>query len=130
MKYSWTTLLSAILAEVAGTCAMKWGQIHAPLIGYLAMYVMIALSYGLLSIAIKRIPLTLSYAIWEGTGLIFITAIGILFFHEAMTPAKFIALICIIGGIILLKSGTISFENKREKEMNAVVETHYVSAHP
>jgi spermidine export protein MdtJ len=128
MKYSWTTLLGAILSEVAGTCAMKWGQLHAPFLGYLAMYAMIALSYGLLSIAIKRIPLALSYAVWEGAGLICITVMGSLFFHETMSPIKLIALICIISGIFLLKSGSVLPNSKVKKPTSPMGENH-VAAH-
>ena len=117
MKYAWMMLVAAILAEVLGTCAMKWGHTHTPLLGYAIMYLMVAVSYRLLSVAMKRIPLAVSYAVWEGASLIFITVMGVLFFHESMNLEKLLALVCIISGIVFLHAGT-TLPDDHEEDAN------------
>jgi spermidine export protein MdtJ len=77
------------------------------------MLVMIALSYILLSFAIKRIALGVAYAMWEGVGIMFITLFSVLLFDEALSAVKVAGLLTLILGIVLIKSGTLSRKELR-----------------
>ena len=70
---SWIYLLLAIGAEVIGTTSMKLAATHAPVAGLLLMYGMIGLSYFFLALAVKRVPVGVAYALWEGLSLIHIS---------------------------------------------------------
>lgn len=48
----------------------------------------------------------MAYALWEGIGVIFITAFSVLLFNESLSPMKIIGLALLIVGIALIKSGT------------------------
>lgn len=112
---AWMFLILAIFTEVSGTSAMKFASGHAPVIGHLVMYLMIGASYFLLSLAVKRISLGLAYALWEGFGLILITAIGFLFFGESMGILKICGILLILSGILMLKMASYKKQGSANK---------------
>jgi spermidine export protein MdtJ len=109
----WILLALAIAAEIIGTVSMKWASVNGGSAGYIFMLVMIALSYILLSFAIKRIALGVAYAMWEGVGIMFITLFSVLLFDEALSAVKVAGLLTLILGIVLIKSGTLSRKELR-----------------
>lgn len=102
----WIFLASAIVTEVIGTFSMKYSSVSGDMTGLLVMYFMIASSYILLAMAVKKVSLGVAYALWEGIGVIFITAFSVLLFNESLPPMKLIGLALLIVGIALIKSGT------------------------
>jgi len=107
MKY-WFILFVAIIAEVTGTLAMKYGSETGNYLGLAAMFVMITTSYWLLAIAIKRIPLAVAYGTWESIGLVLIAVFSFLLFGESLGILKILAIALIISGILLMERNTIS----------------------
>jgi Membrane transporters of cations and cationic drugs len=104
----WYALLFAVIAEIIGTTTMKFLGHSESTAGYCFIFTMIGLAYFLLSKAIRKIPMSTAYAVWEGLGLIAITAIGCLLFGEKLPPAKILGFTAILCGIILLKLGTVT----------------------
>ncbi|QLK87169.1 multidrug/spermidine efflux SMR transporter subunit MdtJ [Arsenophonus endosymbiont of Aphis craccivora] len=102
----WIFLASAIVIEVIGTLSMKYSSVSGDMTGLLVMYFMIVSSYILLAMAVKKVALGVAYALWEGIGVIFITAFSVLLFNESLPPMKLIGLALLIVGIALIKSGT------------------------
>lgn len=100
--YSWVMLSLAILAEVLSTLGMKFAASNSPLIGYLLMAVMISFSIYAFSKAVIRIPLAISYAIWEGLGLLFIGLAGVVFFGELLSVGEIAAIALMLFGLILV----------------------------
>lgn len=109
----WLLLALAIVAEIIGTLSMKWASVNGGNAGYIFMLVMIALSYILLSFAIKRIALGVAYAMWEGVGILFITLFSVLLFDETLSVAKVAGLLTLVLGIVLIKSGTLTRKELR-----------------
>ena len=103
---SWIYLLLAIGAEVIGTTSMKLAATHAPVAGMLLMYGMIGLSYFFLALAVKRVPVGVAYALWEGIGIVLITAVSVAWLGESIGLYKAVGLGVMIAGILLIKSGT------------------------
>ncbi|RWR03501.1 spermidine export protein MdtJ [[Pantoea] beijingensis] len=103
----WIFLSVAIVCEILGTLAMKYATVNGGVAGHIAMYLLIATSYILLSVAIKRIALGVAYALWEGAGIIIITLLSVLLFSESLSPQKIVALLLLLAGIALVKSGTV-----------------------
>lgn len=106
----WLYLIGAILLEVLGTSTMKLSQIECgickPEFSYIIMLICIAFSYYLLAIAATRLPIGVAYAFWEGLGLVLITLISVFIIGEEMTITRFIALLTVLSGIILIHHGT------------------------
>lgn len=72
------------------------------------MYGLIGISYFCLSLSLKKVPVGVAYAIWEGIGIVLITIVSVLLFDEHISVLKVVSLVLIIVGILLIKSGTKS----------------------
>lgn len=108
--YHWYCLLAAIALEVGGTLIMKlaqgWAFAHAELLGLVAMWLAIGLSYIFLSRAVTGIPVGVTFAFWEGLGLTCISLGSIFFLDEAVTLRRALGLACVLGGALLVNHGT------------------------
>jgi small multidrug resistance pump len=98
----WIYLVIAILTEVAGTTAMKISQGLTKVIPTVLMFVLYGVSFVFMAIALKKIEVSIAYAIWSGLGTALIAAIGIIAFRESLNYPKIVGVILIIGGVILL----------------------------
>ncbi|AKA37111.1 multidrug/spermidine efflux SMR transporter subunit MdtJ [Yersinia ruckeri] len=102
----WIFLGLAIVTEIIGTLSMKYASVSGEITGHLVMYVMITGSYVLLALAVKKVALGVAYALWEGIGILIITIFSVLWFDETLSPLKIAGLVTLVGGIMLVKSGT------------------------
>ena len=61
-------------------------------------------SLWLLSAAVRGIPIGTAYAIWTGIGALGAAVLlGIVLFHEPVTPARVICLLMLVGALVGLK---------------------------
>ncbi len=102
MVGAWLLLGVAILVEVASTGALprahgfrEPGWTVLVLGGY-------ALSIWLLTIVIRHIPVSVTYAVWAGVGTAGIALVGVLLLGETWDLPKAVALLMIIGGVVIL----------------------------
>jgi small multidrug resistance pump len=54
----------------------------------------------MLTLALKRIDVSVAYAVWSGVGTALIATIGVLWFKEPATALKLVSLGLIILGVI------------------------------
>ena len=78
----WIYLMIAILLEVAGTTSMKLSQGFTKLVPSVCVFVLYAMSFSLLALALKAIDVSVAYAIWSGLGTALIAGIGIVAVDE------------------------------------------------
>lgn len=97
---TWIFLVLAILLEVAGTTCMKLSDGFTKMVPSVLLFVFYTLSFGMLTLALKRIDVSVAYAVWSGVGTALIATIGVLWFKEPMTALKLISLALIIIGVI------------------------------
>ncbi|EMO4161196.1 multidrug/spermidine efflux SMR transporter subunit MdtJ [Morganella morganii] len=109
----WIFLGLAIITEVIGTLSMKYASVSGGSAGMIVMYIMIASSYILLSMAVKKVALGVAYALWEGIGILIITTFSVMWFHESLSPLKLGGLALLIAGITLIKYGTKKVQKKQ-----------------
>jgi small multidrug resistance pump len=93
--------------EVAGTTSMKLSQGFTRLVPSVLLFVFYALSFALMTIAVKRIDMSISYAIWSGVGMALIALIGYAVFREPLTPLKIGSMVLIVIGVIGLNIETL-----------------------
>lgn len=101
----WTYLVLAIVLEVSGTTCMKLSQGFTRTVPSILLFVFYSLSFGMLTLALKRIDVSVAYAVWSGVGTALIATIGVLWFKEPITALKLISLALIIGGVVGLNLG-------------------------
>jgi small multidrug resistance pump len=102
---TWLFLALAILLEVAGTTCMKLSDGFTKMVPSILLFVFYTLSFGMLTLALKRIDVSVAYAVWSGVGTALIATIGVLWFKEPMTALKLISLALIIIGVVGLNLG-------------------------
>ena len=96
----WLYLALAILFEVTGTTCMKLSEGFTKLVPSILLFVFYSLSFRMLTLALKRIDVSVAYAVWSGMGTALIATIGVLWFKEPITALKLISLALIIGGVV------------------------------
>lgn len=95
-------LFAAIVAETIGTTALQASQQFSRLWPSVLVVVAYAISFYLLSMTLRVMPVGIVYAIWSGLGIVLIAAIGFVVFHQRLDLPALIGLAMIIGGILII----------------------------
>jgi len=101
-------LICAILLEVAGTTCMKLSEGFTKFTPSVLIFVFYGLSFTALTVALRFIDLSITYAIWAGVGTAIIAVIGIVYFGEPISFIKALSLGLIILGVIGLNLTNMS----------------------
>jgi quaternary ammonium compound-resistance protein SugE len=100
---SWIILFFAGLFEVGWAVGLKYTDgFTRPLPTILTVGAM-AVSLGLLGLAMKELPLGTAYAIWTGIGAVGTVIAGIILFGESMALVRLVSVALIVCGLIGLK---------------------------
>ena len=67
------------------------------------MAIAMAISFWLLSTAMKTIPVGTAYAVWTGIGAVGVAIFGMLYFNESRDILRILCLLLIISGVIGLR---------------------------
>lgn len=100
---NWILLLLAGLLEVVWAVGLKYTEGFTRLWPSIGTLLAMIVSFGLLSVAMKTLPLGTAYAVWVGIGVIGSALLGVYLFAEPMTTGRLISLALILTGIIGLK---------------------------
>ena len=103
----------SIVSEIGGTSMMKLSNgFSDPLFTALTIGCYVV-SFGLLTLTLKHLPLGLVYGIWGGVGTVATAAIGIIVWNDPFGWTTALGIALVIGGIVLLNRGTQEIEEKR-----------------
>jgi small multidrug resistance pump len=100
---SWVYLGISIFFEVAGTLSLKYSSENDSPFWGSAVVVLYLISFSLMWIAIKKIDISVAYAIWAGLGTTLVVFGGWILFKEPMTISKIFFVSLIIVGVVGLK---------------------------
>jgi small multidrug resistance pump len=103
----WLYLALAIVLEVCGTTSMKLSDGFSKLTPSVLIFIFYGLSFAAFVFALKRIDVSLAYAIWAGLGVLLISAVGIVYFKEPVSALKIASTVLVIGGVIGLYSSNV-----------------------
>jgi small multidrug resistance pump len=95
----WLFLSTAILFEVAGITAMKLSRGLTEPLPSLAVVVFYVISAVAVILALKRLDLSLTYAVWSGVGTALAALIGVVYFREPVTALKLASLALVVLGV-------------------------------
>jgi small multidrug resistance pump len=96
----WLLLLAAIVFGVAGITSMKLSRGFADPLPSLAVLVFYVLSAAAVILALKRLDLSVTYAIWSCVGTALAATIGIAYFREPVTLFKLASLALVVLGVV------------------------------
>ena len=115
MKCKGYILLSlSIIFEVFATTMLKLTNGFTEIVPLVLTLLGYGLSFFILGLTLKIIPLSIAYAIWAGAGTVLTATISFLLWEESITFIKGISLCFIIGGIIVLN---FSEEDKQKQSI-------------
>lgn len=104
MVLAWLWLAAAIGLEVAGTVSMKLSDGFRHLVPSVLIFVFYAAAFTALNLALRRLDLSVAYAVWAGVGTALVAGVGILFFREPATVLRLVSIALIIFGVIGLNA--------------------------
>lgn len=100
---AWVCLLFAGILEVVWAYTMKSSEGFTRLVPSVITLVTMAVSFGLLAVAMKSLPLGTAYTIWTGIGAIGAFAVGIVVLGEPVNALRVLAAALIVSGLVLMK---------------------------
>jgi len=92
----------AVLSEVTATTALKFSEGFTKLIPSVVVVVGYGLSFYLLSITLKVMPIGIAYALWSGIGIVLTVVVGMVLWREPMDWARGIGIFLIMAGILII----------------------------
>lgn len=96
-------LFFAVLFETIGTSALQASQQFTRLWPSVTVVIAYALSFYLLSLTLRFMPVGVVYALWSGLGIVFIAIIGFTVFGQRLDAPAVLGLALIITGIIVIQ---------------------------
>ncbi len=100
---AWALLFAAGLLEIVWSTSMKASDGFSRHLFTAVTLVAAWLSFWLLGLAMKSLPLGTAYAVWTGIGAVGAAILGIVLFKEPATAARLVCIAAIVGGILGLK---------------------------
>ena len=100
---NWVILAIGIIFEVLGTIFMKFAEGFTKLWPSVLVFVFYGISLAALVFVLKKMDVSIAYAIWASVGTALIAVIGILWFKEPVSIMKVVSILLIIAGIIGLE---------------------------
>lgn len=99
----WVILLFAGLLEVLWAFTMKQSNGFTKIGPASITVVAMIASVWLLALAMRSLPLGTAYMVWTGIGAVGAFVVGVVVLGEALTPARIVAALLIVAGIVTMK---------------------------
>ena len=100
---AWFYLVVAGLFECGWAIGLKYTDGFTKLTPSLLTVSAMGISFWLLSVAMKTIPVGTAYAVWTGIGAVGVAIMGMFLFGESKEIMRVICLLLIVTGIVGLK---------------------------
>lgn len=95
-------LIAAVVSETIGTTALQASAQFTRLWPSVLVVVAYGVSFYLLGLTLKYMPVGVVYAIWSGLGIVCIAVIGFVVFGQRLDLPAVLGLAMIIGGILVI----------------------------
>ncbi|ALN58673.1 MULTISPECIES: quaternary ammonium compound efflux SMR transporter SugE [Lysobacter] len=99
----WVLLVFAGLFEIGWAIGLKYTEGFTRLWPSVGTVASMAISVGLLGLAMKSLPVGTAYAIWVGIGAVGTVILGMVLFNEPATALRIASIVLIVAGLVGLK---------------------------
>lgn len=99
---SYLALAGAIICEVTGTAYLQKSAQFTKLTPTAVMAVFYILSFYLLSVALRALPLGAAYAVWGGLGIVLTAIISVVVFKQTLDAMAIFGITMIVGGVVVV----------------------------
>lgn len=100
---AWMFLIVAGLLEVLWAFTMKQSHGFTRLWPSIVTILVMLASFGLLSSAMRTLPLGTAYTVWTGIGAVGAFLVGVLVLGESAGALRVLAAVLIVAGLVLMK---------------------------
>jgi quaternary ammonium compound-resistance protein SugE len=100
---AWFYLFIAGLFEIGWAIGLKYTEGFSKLWPSVATIAAMIVSFELLGLAVKTIPIGTAYAVWTSIGAVGTTVLGIIFLGESRDVLRILFIVVIVTGVIGLK---------------------------
>jgi quaternary ammonium compound-resistance protein SugE len=100
---AWILLVLAGLLEIVWAVGLKYTDGFTRWLPSSLVLAAAGLSFWLLALAMKALPVGTAYAVWVGIGAVGAALLGIVLFREPATAARLLCLVLIVAGVIGLR---------------------------
>src|SRR3712207_4488296 len=100
---AWIYLFIAGIFEIGFAMGLKYSEGFTRLWSTLVMAASGALSFYLLSVSMKSLPVGTAYAVWTGIGAAGTVILGIVFLNESSDLCRLVSISLIVVGIVGLR---------------------------
>ncbi|MCP6758393.1 MAG: multidrug efflux SMR transporter [Fischerella sp. CENA71] len=97
---AWFFLFLAIACEIFGTTSLKLANVFSQPIYLMGAVVGYPLAFSFFGFSLKKIEVSVGYAIWSGIGIIGTSLLGSIIFQENFRPTKALFIGLIFVGVI------------------------------
>jgi small multidrug resistance pump len=98
-------LACAIAAEVVATSLLGHTNGFTVLLPSVVVLAGYAVSFFLLSIVVKTMPVGIAYAIWSGVGTLAVVGIGVTLLGQPLTVWQVVGVVLVVVGVVLINVG-------------------------
>ncbi|CUH83160.1 DMT family transporter [Thalassovita mediterranea] len=102
MPKTYLILLLAVMTETIATTALQASQQFTRLIPSVVVVLGYGVSFWLLSLTLKTLPVGIVYALWSGLGIVLIAVIGYLVFGQKLDLPAVLGIAMILAGIVVI----------------------------
>ena len=92
----------AIVTEVVATSALKASEEFTKLIPSLIVIVGYCISFYLVTLVLRTIPVGITYAIWAGVGIVLVALVGAILYRQIPDIPAVIGMGLIIAGVVII----------------------------
>lgn len=115
LKTAYILLVFAILTEVLAVNLMKASG--GAIFGYVCMFVLLVVSYYFMALSLKRLSISVAYAIWEVLGAVCVVAISIFYFGEELLWTQKAGIVLSFCGIALINYAELKAHKNETKPL-------------
>lgn len=101
-SFAYGLLAVAIVAEVVATSALRASDGFTRLVPSLIVVAGYGVSFYLLSLTLRSLPVGIVYAVWSGAGIVLITAVAAFLFKQVPDLPAVLGMGLIVAGVVVL----------------------------
>src|ERR1700681_1497369 len=101
---AYVLLAVAIVAEVVATSALRASEGFSRLVPSVIVVIGYGISFYLLSLTLKSLPVGIVYAVWSGAGIVLITLVAALLFKQIPYLPAVLGMGLIVAGGVLVEA--------------------------
>ena len=94
--------VAAIVSEVIATSSLKASEEFTKLIPSLMVIIGYCISFYLVTLVLRTIPIGITYAIWSGVGIVLVALVGAVLYKQVPDIPAVIGMGLIIAGVVII----------------------------